>query len=259
MFMDMIVQLSGFETADIEDIGRDRMFSNRKDLKYLFSSKQLPEMLQSMQEHYVLMKVNGESVHQYSTHYFDTPDLFFYRCHHNGRQNRLKVRCRYYADGTGFAEVKGKTNRGVTEKKRILIEKDQGQFSFDEMRCKELGLTSFQQLQQQLVVGYKRLTFFNKKIDEKVTIDTALTYRRGDQTEFIGELVIAESKGLDHERSTFNQMIKESRIKRSSFSKYCYGITLLEPSIKMNNFKSLHHKINKLIQPYEFSSTDPQL
>lgn len=251
--MDKIIDLSDFEKADIDAVGRNRIFSNRKDLKYLFSLQQLPQLLQTMQEHYVLMQVDGKSVHQYTTHYFDTPDLFFYRCHHDGRQNRLKVRCRYYADGSGFAEVKGKTNRGVTEKKRIQIESDQGFFSFDETRYKELGLTSFQQLQEQLVVGYKRLTLFNRNIDEKVTIDSQLTYDRNGQTSFIGDLVIAESKGLDHGHSPFNQMMKENRVKRSSFSKYCYGISLLEPSIKMNNFKSLHHKVNKLIQPYELS------
>jgi hypothetical protein len=73
--MEMIAQLSGFQKVDIDSIGRDRIFSNRKDFKYLFGRDELNEVLSIMKKDYELMNVEGALQHDYQTHCFDTQDL----------------------------------------------------------------------------------------------------------------------------------------------------------------------------------------
>lgn len=251
--MEMIKQLSGFERVDIDSIERIQLFTNRKDFKFLFGIDSMSEILQEMQKDYVLMTVNGNFQQEYKTYYFDTPDLRFYNDHHNSILNRMKVRSRYYSDGKAFLEVKKKNNKGLTLKNRIPFHLNSEFISFDTALREELDLPLEMDLDLQLKVAYIRLTFFSISSDEKVTIDTHLSFHRGLLHNSMSSLVVAESKGVGHERSSFNQLMKFHKIKRSSFSKYCFGLSLLEPAVKKNNFKSLHRKANKFIHAYELS------
>jgi hypothetical protein len=251
--MEIISQVSGFEKMDIDSIGRDRIFSNRKDFKYLFGMIELSRILSEMQKDYVLMTVDDVVQHEYHTHYFDTADLRFYNDHHNGMLNRMKVRIRHYADGKAFVEVKKKNNRGLTFKKRIPLDGIPVGDIFENEWMPMLDLPEHLQLELQLRVSYKRLTFYSWTWDEKVTIDTDLSYCRENCIDNILSVVIAESKGNDHQHSPFNMLMRSERIRRTSFSKYCYGLSLLEPSVKKNNFKVLHHKALKIANAYELA------
>ena len=255
----MIDQLSGFEKVDIDSIEKDHIFSNRKDFKYLFAIDNLPGILQKMEKDYLLMTVGEKLQQKYATHYFDTTDFKFYLDHHNGILNRMKVRSRFYADGKAFIEVKKKSNKGITFKNRLPVIPTEEDIRIDSTIKKGLDLPVDLELALQLKVAYKRLTFYSRAFNEKVTIDTSLSYNRDTLEDSKFSLVIAESKGIGHDHSYFNQLMKENKFKRSSFSKYCYGLSLLEPAVKKNNFKSLHHKANKIIHAYELSSTDPEL
>jgi hypothetical protein len=251
--MNIDQHIAGFEKVDIDVIGRDRMFSNRKDLKYLIPIHLLPEILNQMHDDYLLMTVNGISLHDYRTYYYDTPDFQFYRDHHQGKQNRMKVRSRSYADGKSFIEVKRKTNRSITLKNRLSISNDPDMNQLNHGLLKELSLPDDLELALQLCVGYKRLTFFSKSYNEKVTIDLQLYYQR-EQTDYeLSGLFIAESKGSRQLHSRFNSLMRDHRIKQTSFSKYCYGIYQLIPTVKKNNFKPLEHKLEKLMHAHELS------
>lgn len=249
--MEVIVQLSGFEKVDIDSIGRERIFSNRKDFKYLFGIGQLTRFLSEIEKDYVLMSVEEALQHEYQTHYFDTPDLKFYLDHHNGVLNRMKVRVRHYADGNSSVEVKKKNNRGLTLKKRIPLDSTAGVDIFQNNWKSKLDLPEDLQLDLQLKIHYKRMTFYSRSGDEKVTIDTDLLYSREGAEDKRLSLVVAESKGNDHLHSPFNLLMRREKIRRSSFSKYCYGLSLLASNIKKNNFKQLHHKAHKIANTYE--------
>jgi hypothetical protein len=257
--MNIDQHIVGFEKVDIDDIGRDRMFSNRKDLKYLIPIHLLPEILDEMQDDYVLMTVNGITLHDYRTYYYDTPDFQFYRDHHQGKQNRMKVRSRSYTDGHSFIEVKRKTNRSMTLKNRLPILNDPEMNRISYGVLKELSLPEHLELDVQIFVGYKRLTFFSQSYNEKVTIDLQLQYQREKADHELSGLFIAESKGSRQLHSKFNNLMRDHRIKQTSFSKYCYGVYQLVPTVKKNNFKPLQHKLEKLMHAHELSSTDPEL
>jgi len=66
-------------------------------------------------------------------------------------------------------------------------------------------------------------------------------------------LFIAESKGSRQLHSPFNNLMRDHRVKQSSFSKYCYGVYQLIPTVKKNNFKPLERKLEKLIHTHELS------
>ena len=251
--MNIDQHIAGFEKVDIDAIGRDRMFSNRKDLKYLIPIHLLSDILNQMHDDYVLMTVNDISLHDYRTKYYDTPDFQFYRDHHQGKLNRIKVRSRSYADGQSFIEVKRKTNRSITLKNRLPISNDQVMNPLSYGLLKELSLPEDMELALQLCVGYKRLTFFSRSYNEKVTIDLQLHYQKEHTSYELSGIFIAESKGSRQLHSKFNSLMRDHRLKQTSFSKYCYGIYQLSPSVKKNNFKPLEHKLEKLMHDHELS------
>ncbi|MCI1753557.1 MAG: VTC domain-containing protein [Flavobacteriales bacterium] len=94
----------------------------RMDTKYVFGAHRLTELLEELLPEYRLLEVNGVRGIDYQTRYFDTLALKHYFDHHNGRPLRSKVRVRRYG-GSGLCvlEVKRKTGRGGTDKRRTPL------------------------------------------------------------------------------------------------------------------------------------------
>ena len=65
---------------------------DRMDLKFVFHIHQLPVVLSSAAEYYKALTIDNKRFARYETHYFDTDDYELYTLHHNGRENRHKVR-----------------------------------------------------------------------------------------------------------------------------------------------------------------------
>jgi hypothetical protein len=80
---------------------------NRMDSKYVVTLSQLDFIFECLQSNYSILEINGIKVFTYENNYFDTPDLMFYKDHHNGYMNRLKVRSRRYVESNlCFFEIK---------------------------------------------------------------------------------------------------------------------------------------------------------
>ena len=100
---------------------------NRQDTKFVFARRKLPALLSALQDDYRVLEVGGLRQMAYLTQYYDTADFDLYRTHHNGKRNRVKVRLREYRDsGLCFLEVKKKSNKGQTDKRRIRFEGEMG-------------------------------------------------------------------------------------------------------------------------------------
>ena len=96
---------------------------NRTDTKYLMSVSQLESVLEEVANHYRILDIKGVRSNHYQSQYYDTPDFYFYRRHHSGKQNRLKIRKRMYVESNlTFLEVKFKSNKGRTEKDRTKLD-----------------------------------------------------------------------------------------------------------------------------------------
>ncbi|HYN89599.1 MAG TPA: VTC domain-containing protein [Ardenticatenaceae bacterium] len=90
---------------------------DRVDTKYVMRASELYHALPSLVEQYRVLDVEGSRLNRYQSLYFDSADLALYLRHHNGAQNRFKVRSRRYVESTrSFLEVKLNTNKVPTIK-----------------------------------------------------------------------------------------------------------------------------------------------
>jgi hypothetical protein len=220
---------------------------NRVDTKYLFPFSKLQNILQDLLEGYFVLEINGVRQCQYNTVYFDTPDLLMYRTHHNGKQNRYKIRARRYVESdTHFFEIKFKNNKARTIKERTKC-----------TDIEEIGLKSAQFLEtktpflaQNLIpslhVNYTRITLVSKSYSERLTLDLNLSFEQNGSKHAYPGVVIAELKQDKSAHSLAMEVLRKHRIENLSVSKYCLGIFHLYPNAKRNRFKMKFQQIAKM-------------
>jgi hypothetical protein len=99
--------------------------------------------------------------------------------------------------------------------------------------------------QPALDVFYSRMTFVNRNSNERLTIDTGLSYSNSSGKTAFPSLVIGETKQEKSGNSPFISLMHDHHIRELSISKYCLGIASLVDGIKKNNFKFKITQINK--------------
>ena len=114
--------ISDFSPISLSEMDGVKLMS-RTDTKFAFSVNKLPVLLKRIKPFYRMLHIDGETVHQYKSLYYDTNDLKFYLDHHNQRVNRNKIRFReYVGSGISFLEIKLKNNKKKTIKKRMKVD-----------------------------------------------------------------------------------------------------------------------------------------
>lgn len=223
---------------------------NRTDTKYLLSTRQLAQTLQALVEQYRVLEIDGVRLNPYQTVYFDTPDFALYLQHHAGKCNRYKVRSRrYVVTGQSFIEVKLKTNKDRTVKRRV---------STDALATSTTPAlagfvaahvrTSITGLEPKLRNEFSRITLVSTTCPERLTIDLDLRFRNDGRCVALPGLAVAEVKQAGVNRhSAFIQHMHAAGVQPTGFSKYCIGVSLLYPHVKHNMFKPKLHLVHKLI------------
>jgi len=223
---------------------------NRIDRKYFFHIDHLQELLNSIKEDYFILKINNQSEMLYTTTYYDTEENNMFTAHHNGKLNRYKIRRRsYVSSGISFLEVKFKTNKGRTKKKRIPAEYENTIFTTQEdsflNKCSPYHSSD---LQISLMNKFTRITLVNKNFDERCTIDINLEFKFSNKEISLDDLVIVEIKSDGNSSiSPLAKALRELRIKSTGFSKYCIGRTITDADLKRNSFKEKTRNIEKLL------------
>jgi hypothetical protein len=86
----------------------------------------------------------------------------------------------------------------------------------------------------------------SKSGKERVTIDLDLEFIKGEESQKLHNIVIAEVKQDKRESSVFTKAMKKYHIREGAISKYCLGMALTHADIRKNNFKekllSIKHK-----------------
>lgn len=213
---------------------------NRVDTKFVMHERELYELISSVRNEYTVLEINGQRLQSYRTLYFDTDDFTMYRNHHNDWQSRYKVRCREYLNsGVAFIEIKHKTNKQRTIKKRIqtpLLITDL-QAAADEF-VREHCPHDVRELSPKLLNRFDRITLVSKKNVERLTLDVNLHFEANGQYFNFPHLAIAEVKQAKFSfESDFVQQMREVGIRPMGFSKYCAGIAKGYPELKQNRFK----------------------
>lgn len=239
-----------FDSIRLEEMDKVKLM-NRTDTKYWFHASHISEILHSIMNDYFILKIGGQADLPYGTTYYDTTESNMYTAHHNGKLNRYKVRRRsYVTSGISFLEVKFKSNKGRTIKKRISAEF--GKISFtpeeNEFLSQHIPFNTID-LQPSLINNFSRLTLVNKNLQERCTIDLNLQFKTNDKQVSLDNLAIVEIKSEGSaSNSPLARALRNQRIKTSGFSKYCVGRTVTDSSLKRNAFKSKIRSIEKTIQ-----------
>lgn len=222
---------------------------NRKDTKFFFASGQLPQILKGLQTNYRILEVNTKRQIGYRNIYFDTPEYHFYLQHHNARLNRYKMRVRQYSDsGLCYFEIKFKTNTERTIKTRIKLP------AFTKTITPEIAnfitnQTPFspENLFPVIEISFDRITLVENNLAERATIDTNLTIGFHGIHKTFSKVGIAELKqDRTASGSIFRNVMRNHYGREMRISKYCIGISYLNPAIKQNRFKPRLLAIQKL-------------
>jgi CYTH domain-containing protein len=239
--------IAGFPPISLSDMDSVELL-NRTDTKFIMERHTLGKVLMDVADEYQILDIDGTRLNRYRTLYYDTPELRFYLQHQNGKKNRYKVRYRKYVDSDlCFLEVKFKSNKGRTVKKRVKT--DDFELNLENESSKFVTKTTG--LENKLVPTlwntFKRMTLVNKEIEERVTIDLDLTYEMEEESLHLKNLVIVEVKQNRQSRhSPFVTALKEHYVRPERISKYCMGIALLCEDAKKNQFKRKLLMIEKL-------------
>lgn len=244
---DLFAVLSGFVPISLDAMEHVKLL-DRIDTKYIMHEDQLMECLLAIADEYSILGIDGKLTHPYETLYFDTPEFKLYQMHHNGIQNRYKLRCRKYVDsGISFFEVKTKTNTSRTIKKRIQVEDIPE--TLNELLLQHVSSHTpdeYHNYIPSLRVFFDRITLVNKHANERLTVDLNLRYTSKGFEKRIQHLVIVEVKQEKHAVSPFRELMKMQRHPKNYMSKYCLGLICLNKTLKMNHFKQKMHALTKL-------------
>ena len=224
---------------------------NRTDTKFVASIGQLHSFLLAVQGKYYIQEINGKRIASYHTTYFDTDDYQMYRMHHCGRTVREKIRVRTYMDSDTFFEIKNKNNHGRTKKKRISIEALETMHEEYDSIIPFMDKHAWYRIEEVSPVienWFNRITLVNFGKTERLTIDFNLHFHhlKSDKRDELKRVAIIELKRDGNVSSPALDIIRELRIKRSGFSKYCIGSAMTNDSLKRNNFKERLTMIEKI-------------
>lgn len=246
---DILQHINQFEATSLSEMNAIKLL-NRQDTKYIFHQRQLPDILADLRDDYKMLEIEGVRLSAYKNSYYDTEDFTCYNMHQRGMLNRTKVRIRTYVESElSFIEIKTKTNKSRTIKKRIPLE---GGENFHSKR-----ITAFvnenspflaDDLTQELHIDFERLTLAHKDLKDRCTLDLNLRATWNGRTHRFENLIIAELKQDRFKHaSPFNLVLKKHKVYPESFSKYCFSFLELNPELKRNNFKPKLLHLNKTL------------
>ena len=104
----VIEQLNKFESVTLKQLDSVKL-QNRIDTKYIMTKAQLALLLEGIKNDQFVLEIDNTRIFTYRTVYFDTPDFQFYKDHHNGCVNRVKVRSREYVESKLCFKISSKS------------------------------------------------------------------------------------------------------------------------------------------------------
>lgn len=243
----IIPTLQSFSRLSLADLDQVKLM-NRTDHKFCLHRSLLPSILEDLKSEYSILEIKGETIFEYLNTYFDTADNQMFLNHQNGKGFRFKIRIRQYVQTEDyFLEIKNKTNKGRTIKKRILRNDFGIDFLPHEMSfLEEISPYQGSELLPKIHSKFNRITMVNKEFTERVTIDLSPNFRNDENEVTLDNLVIIEVKqSKANKTARITQVLRENKVKKQGFSKYCIGRSILEENIKKNNFKPTLLKIQR--------------
>jgi len=247
------ILLNDFKTIGLYEL-RAVSLRDRIETKYIIPIVDLQTFLNSISKSHSVLNINNEFLHNYQTFYYDTVDSKMYLDHHNKKANRYKIRIRHYHESNlFFLEIKNKSNKGRTLKKRmpinsISIKNNPEAFEF----IKKNSPFILDKLSPVLGNSFRRITLVDNKLTERLTIDINLNvWEIGNEInkKSFKKFAIIELKRDANSIADTHLKLRDFRIKPIGFSKYAISSSILfSDKLKANNFKKKYRIVNKLEQ-----------
>lgn len=239
--------LDTYKPISLSEMDTVKLMS-RTDTKFIFNSAMMSQVLELAKASYKVLEIKDARQFQYVTTYFDTPDMFMYNQHHNGKLNRYKVRQRRYdATGDEFFEIKFKNNKGRTIKSRIENNDNNKLNAATDKFLKKKTPFECCQLQKTILNQFTRITLVNNNMTERATLDYNLYFSDFHKEHQVPQLGIVEIKQDSNSGSSpLIAIMRELKIQPEGLSKYCLGVASLYHDVKINTFKPRLLKINNL-------------
>ena len=240
--------LKGFQTIPLSE-ARKLDLNHRFDAKFLLPLSVFTQELSHLKEKFFLqINEKGQGINKYETQYWDTSDLNYFTDHAKGRENRLKIRKRYYRDtGDCFIEIK-KKSKGKTDKVRHPSLMSSEGFTNEDKIFLHNHQIETDQLKKSICVLYERITLWSTDREGRITIDIDLEVIDEHEKGSFEHVAILEIKGT---RKFHTQMLRLFEIPllryKTSLSKYANGVIHLK-DFDASKSKLLHHVYKNLLK-----------
>lgn len=224
---------------------------DRLDVKFILHDHQLAQIMERVRDKYRVLEINGVRPGRYLTRYFDTPDFAMYQSHHNGLRVRHKVRWRWYIDSEViYLEVKEKTNRERTVKTRTILPAPLLDLQGLDHGWMPSSLAVDPGALQPVVWNrFRRMTLADFERQERITIDIALEFGRGEQAIAMPGLAIVEIKQRKFSlNSPMARELHRLQLHPTHVSKFCVSMAMLYPELKHNRFKPILRRLNAITE-----------
>lgn len=244
----------GLPAISLEELNDSAALQTRTDRKYILTSDQARELLPLLAAGSRVLQIDALRSFNYSSIYFDTPELDSYRLAAHPRRRRFKIRTRSYLDsGACFLEVKTEGAREQTVKERIEHDisarttLNAASHSYIRQTLEEeLGgcPIDVSRLEPVLESSYQRTTLHLADSGSRVTVDEDLVWRTPDTGALLRcDEVVLETKSA-MSAGTVDRLLWRSGIRPSRISKFATGMSLLHSQLPANRWHhTTKHKI----------------
>lgn len=239
--------LDRLSSVSLEEISGEASLMRRYDHKYATTDVRANDFIATLIDDWRVLRIGREPSPLYRTTYFDDDRCRTYRDHVQGRRPRFKIRSRTYQNGASFLEVKMKTGRGQTDKRRIARPDDALHHLLEpELDWLHALLPDFdpRSLRPTLKVESRRITLHSSTLAERVTIDHSMRVTNGEEwTPLLDGGVVVETKSETFRSRAFH-LLADLDVRPVSFSKYCAGLSVVDasvhPRIRIDAERALH-------------------
>ena len=225
--------LGGLDGISLAEADARASLLARIESKFIVSAQVVEAVLREARGHFDVLDIDGRCEFGYDTRYFDDDAYSSYFAHHQDRRRRFKVRSRTYLEsGLTFAEIKLKWRRGLTVKRRLLLEGgppahlDAATLSMISAAHEEYYKRPIRQtLRPAIDVQYRRITLVSREEACRLTFDTCLGFASLDRRWMCPpDMFVVEVKSARHasrSRAIF-RALGQRPVRR--LSKYCVGL-----------------------------------
>ena len=223
-------------------------FKDVKETKFILNAKKLNKLLKEVKDKYDILEIHDKRVLNFTNEYLDTEDYSLYMAYHNGKGNRFLIKkTKSENDGEKSLEIKFHSNKGSVSKKKKKTKSGSISNTKSKLFIQKNTPYNPDMLKISLKNQYSRIVLVHKQSKEKVIIDLNLSCSNENGKLKLPHLAIVELKQASFSfYSDFVVSLRKMNIQKTSLSKYCIGLALLNKDVKKNKFKSKLLAISKL-------------